>query len=84
MVKAQKAQAPAPAAAPAAPSAHALPTANGVVDLFNLTDPQIQSLGPQGVRENLEKLWALGHQASGAPPRPVPPATKVQVVERIK
>lgn len=64
------------AAAPAAPSAHALPTANGVVDLFNLSNPQLASLGPQGVRENLEKLWAQGNQMSGAPQRPKPPSQR--------
>jgi hypothetical protein len=67
---------PAPAAAPSAPSAHALPTANGVVDLFNLTHPQLGALGPQGVRENLEKLWGIGNQASGAPTRPKPPSQR--------
>jgi len=65
-----------PAAAPAAPSAHALPTANGVVDLFNLTDPQLGALGPQGVRENLEKLWIIGNQSSGQPVRPKPPSQR--------
>jgi hypothetical protein len=69
-------EAPKPAAAPAAPSAHTLPTANGVVDLFNLTPAQLQSLGPQGVRDNLEKLWAIGNQMSGAPARPKPPSQR--------
>jgi len=67
---------PAPAAAPSAPSAHALPTANGVVDLFNMTPAQHQSMGPQGVRETLEKLWAIGNQMSGAPVRPKPPSQR--------
>ena len=67
---------PAPAAAPAAPSAHALPTANGVIDLFNLNQSQLGSLGPQGVRENLEKLWIIGNQSSGAPVRPKPPSQR--------
>lgn len=67
---------PSPAAAPAAPVAHALPTANGVIDLFNLNPAQLQSLGPQGVRENLEKLWAIGNQMSGAPQRPKPPSQR--------
>lgn len=63
-----------PAAAPAAPSAHALPTTHGgIVDLFNLNRPQLQALGPQGVRENLEKLWKIGNQMSGMPQRPKPP-----------
>lgn len=67
---------PKPAAAPSAPSAHTLPTANGVVDLFNLSQPQLQALGPSGVRENLEKLWAIGNQMSGAPARPKPPSQR--------
>jgi len=67
---------PAPAAAPSAPSAHALPTANGVVDLFNLTPAQHQALGPSGIRANLEQLWAIGNQMSGAPARPKPPSQR--------
>ncbi len=65
-----------PPAAPAAPSPHSLPTANGVVDLFNLTPAQLRELGPQGVRKNLEQLWAIGNQMSGAPERPKPPSQR--------
>lgn len=64
---------PAPAAAPAAPTGHSLPTSHGVVDLFNLTPSQLRELGPQGVRKNLEQLWAQGAQLAGAPPRQKPP-----------
>lgn len=66
----------APPAAPVAPSTNALPTANGVVDLFSLNHAQLSSLGPQGVRENLEKLWRIGNQMSGAPTRPKPPGQR--------
>lgn len=66
--------APAPAAAPAAPTAHTLPTANGVVDIFQ---PGVaQTLGPAGLREHLEKLWAMGNQMQGAPTRPKPPSQR--------
>lgn len=64
----------APAAAPAAPSAHTLPTTNGVTDIFQ---PGVAAiLGPAGVRENLEKLWAQGNQMNGAPTRPKPPSQR--------
>ncbi len=65
-----------PPAAPAAPSPHSLPTANGVVDLFNLTPAQLRELGPQGVRKHLDQLWAIGNQMSGAPERPKPPSQR--------
>jgi hypothetical protein len=67
---------PVPAAAPAAPSAHALPTANGMLDLFSMTRAQHVALGPKGVRDALEKAWAIGNQMSGAPERPKPPGQR--------
>jgi hypothetical protein len=63
----------APAAAPSAPAGNALPTQNGVIDIFNLTKEQANSLGPQGMRAELEKLWKIGSQLSGAPQRPKVP-----------
>lgn len=64
----------APAAAPAAPTAHALPTTQGVTDIFQ---PGVAAaLGPDGVRAALEKLWAIGNQMQGAPQRPKPPAQR--------
>lgn len=65
-----------PAAAPSAPSAHALPTANGLPDLFNMTPAQHQALGPEGIKETLQRLWSIGNQASGAPARPKPPSQR--------
>jgi len=65
-----------PAAAPSAPSAHALPTANGLPDLFNMTPAQHQTLGPEGIKETLQRLWSIGNQASGAPARPKPPSQR--------
>lgn len=75
MIEAQAAQ-PKPAAAPAAPSAHTLPTAMGLVDLFAMQPHELHALGPQEVRKNLDQLWAIGRQASGAPQRPKPPGVK--------
>ncbi len=60
-------------AAPAAPSAHTLPTVGGAIDLFHLTGPQLNALGPRGVRGELEKMWAMAEQQNGAPARPKPP-----------
>jgi hypothetical protein len=62
-----------PAAAPSAPSAHALPTSNGVVDLFAMTPAQHQQLGPKGVRAALETLWEIGNTMNGMPQRPKVP-----------
>ena len=70
------AEAPKPAAAPSAPSVHALPTANGVPDIFNMTVQQHQAIGPKGVREALEELWKIGNQMSGAPERPKVPTSR--------
>ncbi len=67
-------EAPRPAMAPSAPAGNALPTQNGVIDLFSLTPEQLRSLGPQGVRGELEKLWKIGSQLSGAPARPKVPS----------
>ena len=58
-----------PAAAPSAPLANALPTANGLPDLFAMTTAQHQALGPAKVREALEAAWKIGNQMSGAPER---------------
>jgi hypothetical protein len=69
-------QRPAPAAAPSAPVANALPTANGLPDLFAMTPAQHQALGPAKVREALEAAWKIGNQMSGAPQRrKAPPRT---------
>ncbi len=65
-----------PAAAPSAPTATSLPTQNGIVDLFALSPVQLRQLGPDGVRENLERLWKIGNQLSGAPTRPKVPSQR--------
>ena len=62
-----------PAAAPNAPGRVDPITAGGLVDIWNLRDDEIAQLGPQGMREQFEKLLAAGNKAAGAPPRPKTP-----------
>lgn len=70
---------PAEAAKPAvmAPSGNVAPVgpiaggANGIVDIFKLTVPQLEQLGPVGLKNEFEKILALGRAQSGAPPNPM-------------
>ena len=66
-------EAPKPAAAPNAPGRVDPITAGGLVDIWNLRDDEIATLGPSGMREQFEKLLAAGNKAAGAPPRPKTP-----------
>jgi hypothetical protein len=62
--------------APSAPSGHGLPTQNGIVDLFSLTEQQRKDLGPAGVRKVLEQLVQIGNDQAGIPQRPKPPSQR--------
>jgi hypothetical protein len=63
-----------PAAAPSAPANAALPMQQGMIDIFACTPAQLQQLGPQGVRDVLDKLASIGAQMQGAPQRPKVPS----------
>lgn len=63
-----------PAAAPSAPANAALPMQNGIIDLWACSESELASLGPQGVREVLDRLASIGAQMQGAPQRPKPPS----------
>lgn len=45
-------------------------TNGGLVDIWNLSGDQIEQLGPQGIREEHEKILAHANKRSGAPPVP--------------
>lgn len=63
-------EAPRPAAAPSAPNPHVLPTSMGVTDVFQ---PGVAAtLGPRALRSELEKIWSIAAERSGAPQRPIP------------
>jgi hypothetical protein len=63
---------PKPASAPNAPGRVDPLTAGGQVNIFNLTDSEINQLGPQGLRKHFETLLEAGNRANGAPQRPTP------------
>jgi hypothetical protein len=63
---------PAAASAPAAPNKVDPLTSAGLVDIWNLSPQQLDAMGPQGLREHFEKALQIGHQMSGAPPKPKP------------
>lgn len=65
-----------PAAAPSAPTSASLPMNGGVPDIFAMTDAQLRQQGPGWVRAQLESLWKIGNQLSGAPVRPSPPSQR--------
>lgn len=65
-----------PAAAPSAPSGHALPTRDGVPDIFSLDERTIRAMPPSQIRQTLEQLQNLGNQAAGMPQRPKPPSQR--------
>jgi hypothetical protein len=65
-----------PAAAPSAPSGANLPMQGGVIDIFAMTPAQLRQQGPEFVRTQLESLWKIGNQLSGAPRRPVAPSQR--------
>ncbi|MCX5742829.1 MAG: hypothetical protein NT062_10065 [Proteobacteria bacterium] len=62
-----------PAASSTSPARVNSITAGGLVDIWNLRDDEIAQLGPQGMREQFEKLVAAGNKAAGAPDRPTLP-----------
>ncbi len=45
-------------------------SAPGLVDIFELSDEQIEQLGPSGLREHYEKVLKVADQRAGAPPLP--------------
>ncbi len=64
----------APAAAPSAPQTHALPTAMGFPDIWNMTTEQFVQFRAGGqLRPTLEKMWAVGATQQGAPRQPTLP-----------
>jgi hypothetical protein len=65
----------APAAAPSAPQPHSLSTSGGLLNMWALTPAQIDQMGPDGVRQQLEEAWRIGHKMAGAPTRPEPPGS---------
>lgn len=65
-----------PATAPSAPQGHGLPTQDGIVDIFSMTEDQRQQLTPVGVRKALEALVSVGNQRAGMPQRPKPPSQR--------
>ena len=42
----------------------------GLIDVFSLTDDEVNALGDHGVRREFERTLAHGRRASGAPPLP--------------
>lgn len=68
---------PAPPSAPSAPTRPVNPTTHhGLVDLFNLQMHELDQLGPEGVREHLDKAIDVGRRQAGIMRRPTPPAPK--------
>jgi hypothetical protein len=59
------------ASAPTAPTGAVNPqTSGGLVDLFALSESQLEQMGPAGVRAEYEKILQVGNHRAGAPPRP--------------
>lgn len=63
-----------PPAAPNAPVKHDLPTHAGITDIFNLSEAQLDQLGPSGLRVEFEKIVQIAKRKNGMmPPRPKAP-----------
>lgn len=59
-----------PATAPSAPTKVDPLTSGGLIDIWNLSDQQLNQLGPSGVRAAYEQALKIGQQQQGAPTRP--------------
>ncbi len=65
-----------PPLAPSAPSGHGLPTQDGIVDIFSMSEDQRRAMTPMGIRKSLEAMVAIGNSQAGIPQRPKPPSQR--------